>query len=65
MPTSTLEVAQKMASIYLLNKDSMRNMTLSEVQKKDMAYAKEEWWRNKSMLKSLVWTFKSKKKEKR
>jgi hypothetical protein len=42
-------------------------MTLSQVQKKDMGHAKEEekWWRNKSMLKSMVWTFKSKKKMKR
>jgi hypothetical protein len=31
-----------MPSINLLNKDSMRNMTLSQVQKKDMGYVKEE-----------------------
>jgi hypothetical protein len=30
-----------MPSIHLLNKDSMRNMTLSKVQKKGMGYAKK------------------------
>ncbi|RLM64761.1 hypothetical protein C2845_PM16G03770 [Panicum miliaceum] len=31
-----------MPSIHLLNKVSMRNMTLSKVQKKGVAYAKEK-----------------------